>query len=972
MEDLDKMEDTCRLCDEVTDKMYSVFESTEEGFEVLQMIKECMPIVIYRTDPLSKQVCESCYNHLGALYTFKKAALETADRQKSKLKETIELAGECKEIELFLKCGDVPEDCDLKDAGTSTEDLTIFCNNCKQAIADGGLVNGELELCTDLHKAIAESMRKNKVPTESVSEKLLRKRKVIPFYHELDDSLCSSLTEFTHATEGSQCFDEPSDVDSIDSDDHVRPRKKRKLETEDENGYSGNVKYKGSMRRRIKEINGRPVNYEKMFIQDREFRFHPLSLLSLALNVINKRIDPEYEPEEYLIEQVSPKCKYCGKPFLNLKLLALHEQQHIDVEVGEKIDNPVPWDDSREDAEVRNKWLNHFDENGYADEDIFTDDPLNADIDDMVETEPECVLTETAETGQEAEPENEADADAEADAEAEADTEEPEKPLMSVSDSHKTEAEDKIILKDQQPMVNGTYLGDYSKEERKKFYQTMRIQGVNKKFCHLCRYTFKDNWAIESHYFSSACYYTCRYCGMRFNKQRHKYDEHVEEHKKKNDKFSEKIYAASKVSNVMPKVIQQPRPKKIVVTQHTAPPPERPQFVGHQIKVKNFSGSSQGVHGNIRIKEEPQDHPAANSGGGLLTTAQLKSTNQAYFCRKCYKVFFRLEEFNNHSANCDYNQMGGNRGGTPGSGGGGGSSSGVTTRYSAPGGSSRNGEVSPSGRPVRNCAKEAGPYRDEAYLPDSILKEPRSSSGGQQTFICFVCNTPFPTIYSRNSHMRIHKTEQFQQMQPQMQQMNFRPQQQMQRSQPQQNHQSFSRMSSQQHKPVTQNHYAGVNLDLVKQEPMDEMPISMEPMVEIHETESYSGSTSTIGDGAVSITPISKKPKPFVLNSNIMKIVQNNPNISIKPRSPPERVSFQGLTNNQSPQMPMSAGGVPHPDDNRTYKCSSCWEAFSNKSHLYFHKKNQCEGSRLPCPFCKKRFGTEAEYSSHIYYSHPE
>ncbi|CAH2008390.1 unnamed protein product [Acanthoscelides obtectus] len=945
MEDQEKMEDTCRLCDEVTDKMYSVFESTEEGFEVLQMIKECMPIVIYRTDPLSKQVCESCYNHLGALYTFKKAALETADRQKSKLKETIELAGECKEIELFLKCGDVPEDCDLKDAGTSTEDLTIFCNNCKQAIADGNLVNGELELCTDLHKAIAESMLKNKVPTESVSEKLLRKRKVIPFYHELDDSLCSSLTEFTHATEGSQGFDEPSDVDSVESEEQMRPRKKRKLEVEDENGYGGQAKCKGAVRRRIKEINGKSGDYEKLFTQDREFRFHPLSLLNLALNVINKQIDPEYEPEEYLIEQVNPKCKYCGKPFLNLKLLAVHEQQHIDVEVGEKIDNPVPWDESREDAEV-------------------------------IEAEPECVLTETAE--QEGEAENEADG--EADAEGESANDQPEKPLMTVTDSHRTEVEDKIILKDQQPMVNGMYLGDYSKEERKQFYQTMRIQGVNKKFCHLCRYTFKDNWAIESHYFSSACYYTCRYCGMRFNKQRHKYDEHVAEHTKKNDKFSEKVYAASKISNVMPKILQQPRPKKIVVTQHTAPPQERPQFVGHQIKVKNFTGSSQGVHGNIRIKEEPQDHPT--NSGGLLTTTQLKSTNQAYFCRKCYKVFFRLEEFNNHSANCDYNQMGGNRGSAQGSASGGGSSggggnTGVATRYSAPGGSSRNGEVSPSGRPMRNCAKETGPYRDEAFLPDSILKEQRSSGGGQQSFICFVCNTPFPTIYSRNSHMRIHKTEQFQQM-PQMQSISFRPQQQMQQKPQQSHHQNHpqgygSRMQQSHHPRASQNHYAGVNLDLVKQEPIDDMPISMEPMVEIHETESYSGSTSTIGDGAVSITPISKKPKPFVLNSNVMKLVQNNPNISIKPRSPPERISLQALANSQSNQMQMNAGGgIPLGDDNRTYKCSSCWEAFSNKSHLYFHKKNQCEGSRLPCPFCKKRFGTEAEYSSHIYYSHPE
>lgn len=50
-------------------------------------------------------------------------------------------------------------------------------------------------------------MAKNKVRTES-SEKSLRRRKVVPFYHELDDSLCSSLTEYTHNTEGSQLFED--------------------------------------------------------------------------------------------------------------------------------------------------------------------------------------------------------------------------------------------------------------------------------------------------------------------------------------------------------------------------------------------------------------------------------------------------------------------------------------------------------------------------------------------------------------------------------------------------------------------------------------------------------------------------------------------------------------------------------------------------------------------------------------------
>lgn len=80
-------------------------------------------------------------------------------------------------------------------------------------------------------------MRKNKVATESVSDKSLRRRKVVPFYHELEDSLCSSLTEYTQNTEGSQCFDEPSDTDeSLDSDEipNSRRSKRRRVESDED------------------------------------------------------------------------------------------------------------------------------------------------------------------------------------------------------------------------------------------------------------------------------------------------------------------------------------------------------------------------------------------------------------------------------------------------------------------------------------------------------------------------------------------------------------------------------------------------------------------------------------------------------------------------------------------------------------------------------------------------------------------
>lgn len=417
-----------------------------------------------------------------------------------------------------------------------------------------------------------------------------------------------------------------------------------------------------------------------------------MSLLQLALNVINKENVPDYEPYDFIRVVVYPKCNYCPKTFPNLKLLAIHETVHMDVEMGEKIDNPVPWHHSRENADIRNKWLNYFDENGYEDDDIIIDVVSNDLLIPMDMKE-----EKTGPTG-----------------------------------------EEQIVLEGTQPMVNGIYLGDYTKEERKSFYQSMRIQGVNKKFCHLCRYCFKDNWAIESHYFSSACYYTCRYCGMRFNKQRHRFNEHVEEHKTQNHEVSDKIFAASKLSNVVPKVINPQKVRKVVVTEHDPPqpiqiqpntqpsPPMQYNAAMQPIKIRNVM-ERRTLQPNLQIKEEPQEPKE-------IITSQSKTGNQAYFCRKCYKVFFKLDEFNVHSKNCDYNQFPQMR-----------------NMAAKPVYHSKNGEVpvptSPAGRPIRNCAKEIGPYKDEAYLPDSVLKEPKTNT--PQSFVCFICNTPFPTIYSR-------------------------------------------------------------------------------------------------------------------------------------------------------------------------------------------------------------------------------
>lgn len=164
-------------------------------------------------------------------------------------------------------------------------------------------------------------------------------------------------------------------------------------------------------------------------------------------------------------------------------------------------------------------------------------------------------------------------------------------------------------------------------------------------FFNVFRYSFKDNWAIESHYFSSACYYTCKYCGMRFNKQRHRFDEHIQEHASRGDPIVlDKIYAPSKVNNYMPKVIMPDKAKRqglIPIRPHPqsermySPVPSQPPASGtRSIYVRKSLQPN--------LKEEPSSPTGQVTPKTEIITSQSKTGNQAYFCRKCYKVLLLL------------------------------------------------------------------------------------------------------------------------------------------------------------------------------------------------------------------------------------------------------------------------------------------------------------------------------------------
>lgn len=114
--------DACRLCDENKEKMHSIFSKNEEGQQLLHLIKECLPVIvsiwhaflyhqllmlnlqIYRTDPLSKQICHDCFSKLETFYKFKKTSLATATRHKKHLLNTENNSN--KRIQLYLSCED--------------------------------------------------------------------------------------------------------------------------------------------------------------------------------------------------------------------------------------------------------------------------------------------------------------------------------------------------------------------------------------------------------------------------------------------------------------------------------------------------------------------------------------------------------------------------------------------------------------------------------------------------------------------------------------------------------------------------------------------------------------------------------------------------------------------------------------------------------------------------------------------------
>lgn len=215
-------------------------------------------------------------------------------------------------------------------------------------------------MCAELHKAIADSLKKNNqhlqdsANTDSqVKNVVLRskRKRNEGFYTEFDDSQDSSITTDITCTESTQNTESQSDMELCDSDHEFAPRII----------MSENVDDKPVVKKRrlmgpksVQEYNAK-LSIQKATEMEDTIIYNPLSLLKLSVNKINSVNVPDFVPVCFEETIVKNECNYCHEIFANIKMLAVHEAEHIHIELGLKIDDSDLWDTSREDADVRNK-----------------------------------------------------------------------------------------------------------------------------------------------------------------------------------------------------------------------------------------------------------------------------------------------------------------------------------------------------------------------------------------------------------------------------------------------------------------------------------------------------------------------------------------------------------------------------------------------------------------------------------------
>ncbi|XP_076642973.1 uncharacterized protein LOC143353480 isoform X1 [Halictus rubicundus] len=80
-----KWENVCRLCSEERNEMLPIFGNEGVQRKVAQKLRACLPVLVYKTDPLPKQICQFCAARLDDVYEFREYCLSVYKSMHAKL-----------------------------------------------------------------------------------------------------------------------------------------------------------------------------------------------------------------------------------------------------------------------------------------------------------------------------------------------------------------------------------------------------------------------------------------------------------------------------------------------------------------------------------------------------------------------------------------------------------------------------------------------------------------------------------------------------------------------------------------------------------------------------------------------------------------------------------------------------------------------------------------------------------------------
>ncbi|XP_044734869.1 uncharacterized protein LOC123297322 [Chrysoperla carnea] len=946
------MINVCRLCGSNSNDLINIFSKDSESVQYITKIKSCFPILIYRSDPLSKYICSTCGEKIDSFYQFKSEIIENNKQAINNLLAYKDSNG----VEIYLnslKTYNGLEEIN-KIKKLELEENDVPTNNihsedddsCKSSNNNAAIIAELLKLQSETEKELSAAANRD----QSSLLKILSPTNINNTAVSEDDDIKKRLNEIVKTESKPQLF-EPKTLLQLalhtinlkinpnyqaEEKMRLKMRAKRREFIEFERRWKLSMSSRSVNKRTFDEcipvFNNLLNTWQPPIKQIKLESINPLAPeICITLKKTEETKNSNSNGLDIRLEYPQNRCRYCFKDFCDIQQLALHEGScHIQVFVGARIDSDF-WRDYEENMDIRNKWLERRNDYDFSStlqikEELFSDEDEEEEEDDI----PEPIQVEVeVNINEEDDPMEDINGEAEmVDYEDRnmtyEDTSYTERPYEERPQEQEAESYEMEPLNVDEGKVGDVPFHSLSKKERFQYYKIVYESGLKRRECPFCRRSFKDGWSVDDHILKNRCRFICPFCHTYFQKEEHDtFYRHLDEHKhepnyhkhtarwKKNIIRSQQLFRSQQMQQMYQRSVKiEPiKMKYLLERQNNSPPMNKPEqqrpmamIPPHLLGLQMSGGSDSGNSQDVKRVAKPY---------------------RSYYCRNCYKIFYQEHDLNLHYPKCCEENP--------------------ATEIGPPNGLDMNSDT---------------PSKTE-FVPFTESSS-EASPAPKQVFRCGFCPAVFYNSNARNSHMRVHKEKLYKKKPPMMV------------------------MGGQQHSQ--QQHYQ--QLPQLQPKPAQAAPprVMDENLARLASNPHITIKPSNVKKSSQPQEDNSSAAYPRMLQHLVEPVMVTERSFQCNPcgTSHPSQKALYEHKRTCPETLAQNAGYLTLPlagNDRRKFRCTQCNRRFNSKGNLMFHRKS-CQGRGasassgggqvFECPFCKRKFATESQYTTHILYNHPE